>query len=745
MAFARTQGKSTRTRACAPGPVIVVLGMVVIWLAAPASEIGSAAYSPQAQAPAASAQEQAQVTAAKYAYPPARRSDTVDDYHGTRVADPYRWMEDPDAAETAAWVEAENKLTREFIDAFPGRGAIEERLTDLWNYPRYSLPYKQGGRYFFSKNDGLQNQSVLYRQETLESEPAVVLDPNTLSEDGTIAVSTTEYSEDGKLLAYGLSSKGSDWQQVKIRYVETGQDLDEVLDWCKFTSIAWRHDHSSFYYNRFPEAGTVPEEDRHAYSRVYWHTLRTPQSSDVLVYEDPGHKEWGFYPLVTDDGKYLVLYVTRGTDPRNGIYYREVEKGGDFIKLLEVGEAKFDPIDNIGPVMYLNTDLDAPRGRVIAIDCDKPDRASWREVIPQTDDVLHYARMVNNQLVVAYLHDAHHVIKIFHTTGEFDREIALPTIGAVYGLSGERKDTEMFFSFTSFLYPTTAFRYDFQTNEVSVFRRAEIDFDDSQYETKQVFYASKDGTRVPMFITHKRGIALDGSNPTILYGYGGFNAAMLPYFSVVRLLWLEHGGVYAIANIRGGDEYGEEWHQGGILDRKQNVFDDFIAAGEWLIANKYTSTPRLAIQGASNGGLLVAACMIQRPDLFGAVVCEVPVTDMLRYHKFTVGRYWVSDYGSSDDPEQFKFLYAYSPAHNVKEGVTHPATLITTADTDDRVVPMHGEKFAAVLQAADTGANPILIRIETKAGHGGGKPTSKRIEEAADVYGFLFRVFGMEM
>ncbi len=680
-----------------------------------------------------------------YTYPPARVSDVVDDYHGTKVPDPYRWMEDPEAAETVAWVSAENQLTREFIDGFAGRPAIEERLTKLWNYPRYSLPYKRGDRYFFSKNDGLQNQSVLYMQKSLKGDPALVLDPNKLSEDGTIAVSATAYSKDGKLLGYGLSSKGSDRQEIKIRTIDTDKDYDEVLKWCKFASIAWKHDDSGFYYDRFPEEGTVPEEDLDSYNRVYWHKLGTPQSGDVLVYEDPAHKDWGFGPFVTDDGKYLGLYVSHGTDERNGIYYREVSKEGEFVKLLEVGEARFNPIDNIGTVWYFDTNLDAPKSRVIAIDVAKPDRANWREVIPQGNDPISLVSMVNNQLVVAYLHDAHHVIKIFNTSGEFDRDIELPTIGSVFGLSGERKDTEMFFALTSFLYPTTAFRYDFKKKEVSIFRRPEVDFDASNYETKQVFYNSKDGTRVPMFITCKKGMALDGSNPTILYGYGGFNQSITPYFSVADAFWLESGGVYAVANIRGGEEYGEEWHQGGILDRKQNVFDDFLAAAEWLIANKYTSTPRLAIEGGSNGGLLTAACMLQRPGLFGAVICEVPVTDMLRYHKFTIGRYWASDYGTSDDPEQFKFLYAYSPAHNVKPGVTYPPALITTADTDDRVVPMHAKKFAAALQAADTGENPILIRIETKAGHGGGKPTTKRIEEASDVYAFLFKIFDMKM
>jgi prolyl oligopeptidase len=683
-------------------------------------------------------------TAQKLEYPPARLSDTVDDYHGTKVADPYRWLEDPASEETVKWVEAQNRLTRAFIDGVASREAIEARLTALWNYPRYSLPNKEGDRYFFYKNDGLQNQSVLYMQKTLTSEPAVVLDPNTWSADGTVALSTAAYSKDGKLIAYGVSERGSDWQKVKVRAIDAKKDYDDLLENCRFASIAWKPDHSGFYYDRYPAEGSVSEEDRNAYNKVYWHTLGTPQSADALVFEDNEHKDWGFGPFVSDDGKYLVLYVSNGTDPRNGIYYRDLDGKGDFVKLLPVGEAKYTPIDNIGSVAYFLTDLDAPKGRVITIDLAKADRANWTEVVPQGDDPISFVSMINNQLIVAYLKDAHHVLKIYDNNGRFDREIELPTIGSVFGLSGKRKDTEMFFSFTSYTYPTTQFRYDFKKKEVSIFRKPEIQFDPAGYETKQIFYQSKDGTRVPMFVTHKKGIALDGSNPTLLYGYGGFNQSMTPYFSVLNLFWLENGGVYAVANIRGGDEYGEEWHQGGILERKQNVFDDFIAAAEWLIANKYTSSPKLAIEGGSNGGLLTAACMLQRPELFGAVISEVPVTDMLRYHKFTIGRFWASDYGTSDDPAQFEFLYAYSPVHNVKKGVKYPPTLITTADTDDRVVPMHGKKFAAALQAADAGDSPILIRIETKAGHGGGKPTSKRIEEGADVYAFLFRVFGME-
>ncbi|MEE9269831.1 MAG: prolyl oligopeptidase family serine peptidase, partial [Candidatus Krumholzibacteria bacterium] len=587
-------------------------------------------------------------------------------------------------------------------------------------------------------------QSVLYMQTSLDGEASVVLDPNKLSEDGTAALRARTYSRDGKFLAYGVTQSGSDWQEIKIRNVDTGEDHSESLKWCKFTGIAWKKDNSGFFYNRLPEPGSVSEENQNNYVRVYWHTLGTPQSEDRLVYEDKQDKELGFYPYATDDGRYLVLYVYHGTDPRNGIYLREMDSDGEFMKLLQVDEAKFDAIDNIGTTFYFETDLDAPRGRVIAIDIKKPDRKHWREVVGETEDVIDFASMINDEFVIAYMHDAHHKLNIYRKDGRFHREIEMPTIGSVGGLSGERKDKEMFFSFTSFLYPTTSFRYDFKKNKVSVFRQPEINFDATPFETKQVFFHSKDGTRVPMFLTYKKGLKLNGNNPTLLYGYGGFNISLTPRFSITRLVWMENGGVYALANLRGGDEYGEEWHQAGMLEKKQNVFDDFIAAAEWLVANKYTSTERLAIEGGSNGGLLVAACMLQRPDLFGASICRVPVTDMLRYHRFTVGRYWVPEYGNAvENPEHFKFLYAYSPLHNVKKGVAYPPMLITTADTDDRVVPSHAKKFAATVQAADAGENPILIRIETKAGHGAGKPTTKRIEEAADIYAFLFKIFGM--
>ncbi len=681
----------------------------------------------------------------KLSYPPARYdSSVVENYHGTPVADPYRWLEEPDAVETAAWVGAQNKLTRQFVDAVPAREKIKARVTKLLDYPKYSLPYREGDRYFFSKNDGLQNQSVLYTQKKLDGNPSVVIDPNKLSTDGTVALSSKFHTKNGKLMAYGLSERGSDQQVIKIHDVETGKDFDETLLWCKFTSVAWKPDNSGFYYDRFPQPGTVPKEDESNFNRVFWHKLGTPQSGDVLVYERPDAKELGFNPIVTDDGKYLLLYIWHSTDPKNRIYYRELASEGPFTRLLDKADAMYASVHNVGSLFYFHTDWNAPRGKVISIDLKNPASENWKEVLPQSEHVISSVSVVNGRMVVVYRQDAHNKMKIFNLDGAFVKDIELPTIGSIAGISGRPEDSEMFFNFTSFLYPTTAFRYDFKSGKLSLFRKSEVDFDPSGFETKQVFYKSKDGTKVPMFITHKKGLKLDGGNPKLLYGYGGFNNSVTPSFSVSRVIWMEAGGVYAVANLRGGDEYGEEWHQAGMLEKKQNVFDDFIAAGEWLVQNKYTSTSKLAIQGGSNGGLLVAACMLQRPELFGAVVCQVPVADMLRYHKFTAGRFWTTEYGNAEtNPEHFKFMYAYSPIHNVKKGTAYPPTLITTADTDDRVVPMHSKKFAAALQAADAGKNPILIRIETKAGHGGGKPTTKVIEEQSDIYAFLFKTFGM--
>jgi len=681
---------------------------------------------------------------AKWIYPSARKESVVDVYHGVEVADPYRWLEDADSAETGEWVEQQNRLSGDFVSSFGGREAVRKRLEHLWNYARYSAPWKKGGRYFYRKNDGLQNQSVLYVQESLGSEPAVVINPNLLSEDGTIALSTTAVSEDGRLLAYGLSASGSDQQEIKVLDIDGGGDYEEVLKWCKFTSIAWRHDREGFFYDRFPEPNSVAPEDRNNYNRVYWHKLGTEQSEDPLVYERPDEKELGFSPMITEDGEFLILNVYHGTDVKNRVYYRGVSSEEDFVRLLDDADARYEFIGNTGGVFYFHTDSGAARGRIIAIDINEPGRENWREIVAEQRDVIDYAAFINNHFVVAYLHDVCHQLKIYDSSGVYVKEISLPGIGRVSGLWGKQDDSEMFFSFSSFLFPSTSYRCDFAEDKPTIFQEPQIDFDASGYETKQVFYDSKDGTRVPMFITHKKGLVLDGDNPTLLYGYGGFNITIKPSFSISNIVWLEQGGVYAVANLRGGTEYGERWHEEGMLGNKQNVFDDFICAAEWLIENKYTSSKKLAIKGGSNGGLLTSACMLQRPELFVAIVCQVPVTDMLRFHKFTVGRYWIPEYGNAEaSAEEFKYLYAYSPLHNIKSGVEYPPIFVTSADTDDRVVPSHAKKFVATLQEKGGGENPILLRVETKAGHGGGKPTSKIIEEVTDVYSFLFKTLNI--
>jgi prolyl oligopeptidase len=683
--------------------------------------------------------------AKKYKYPEATKGDVVEDYHGTRVADPYRWMEDPDAKDTQAWVTKENELTRSYIDSYAAREAIEERLRTLFNYERFSIPVREGDRYFYTKNDGLQNQAPIYMQKVAGGDPVMVLDPNRLSDDGTVALTGTSYTKDGTLLGYGLSAAGSDWQELHVRDIDAGKDFDEVIKWCKFAGIAWKADKSGFWYNRFPGEGEPGHDEQGTHSRVCWHKLGTPQSADVIVHQDEKNPELGFQPFTSDDGQYVFLFVYHGTDPKNGIYFRAQGSDAPFTHLIEHDIASFSPVDNIGTTLYMRTDLDAPRGRVVAIDLDHPAQENWKEVIPQKADVIDGVSIVNDQFVVNYMRDAHNSLMLYKLDGTMDREILLPTIGTVDGVSGRREDKELFYSFTSFTYPSTSFRYDFATGKSDVFHASKVDFDPTQYETRQVFYASKDGTRIPMFITAKKGLELDGTHPTLLYGYGGFNIAMTPSFSASRLVWLENGGVYALACLRGGSEYGEDWHLAGTLERKQNVFDDFIAAGEYLVKEKCTSKKLLVIQGGSNGGLLTAAVTTQRPDLFGAVLCQVPVIDMLRYHKFTIGKYWVSDYGNAEESaKDFAYLYKYSPLHNVKPGVKYPPMLITTADHDDRVFPAHAEKFAATMQANDGGDNPILIRVETRAGHGAGKPVSKQIEEQADMYAFVYKTLGVK-
>jgi prolyl oligopeptidase len=675
---------------------------------------------------------------------PARRADIVDDFHGTLVADPYRWLEDPAAEETLAFVAAHNAATRAFLDATGLHQRLVQRLTELWDYPRYSAPRRRGDLVVFSKNDGLQNQAIVYAQNGLDGTPRILLDPNTLSADGTAALTSQSLSDDGALLAYGVSQSGSDWQELRVRRVADGTDLPDVLPFVKFVTAAWRHDGAGFFYARYPDPATVPPEEQSYHNSVYWHALGTDQADDPLIYARPDARELGFNPEVTDDGTYLILTVWHGTDAENRVYYRPVAGEGDVIRLIDDPDAAYTFIGNDGPIFFFHTTLDAPRGRIIAIDTSQPERKHWREIVPQGADPIISVALIAGQFVVAALHDAHYVVNRFALDGTHLGDIPLPGLGALVDLVGRPHDTDCFISFTSFLQPATNYRYDFATGALTPWHAPELAFDPEQFETVQVFYPSKDGTRIPMFLTMKKSLPRDGQNPTILYGYGGFNIPQAPVFAPARIAWLEMGGIFAVAGLRGGSEYGEEWHQAGMLDRKQNVFDDFIAAAEWLIAEKWSSTPQLAIEGGSNGGLLVAACMVQRPDLFGAVICRVPVIDMLRYHRFTVGRFWTGEYGNAEtNPEHFRFMYAYSPLHNVRQGASYPPTLILSADTDDRVVPAHAKKFAATLHWANAGTHPILLRVETKAGHGLGKPTAKLIDEQADIYAFLMAVLGM--
>jgi prolyl oligopeptidase len=682
-----------------------------------------------------------------FTYPFSPQHDQVDTYHGVAVPDPYRWLEDPQSPASREWIEAQNQVTSGYLETLQKRGAINDRLTKIWNYARYSTPFKRGGRYFYFKNDGLQNQSVLYTLPNLEAKPRVLLDPNTLSEDGTVSLSGMAVSENGAYLAYGLSSGGSDWVEWYVRDIETGEDTDDVLKWVKFSGASWSHDHVGFFYSRYDEPDeTTKLEAVNYYQKLYYHRLGTPQSEDVLVYERPDHKDWGFSGGVTEDGRYLIISVWKGSDPNNLVFYKDLsDPNGPVVELISEFEASYSVIDNDGTVFWVRTDLEAPKGRLMAIDITQPQRDHWQEIIPEGDDTLESLGLLNNQFVADYLKDAYTAIRIYSLTGELVREVELPGIGSAGGFDGKRYDTETFYSFTSFTVPPAIYRYDMVTGQSTLYRQPEVDFDPSAYTTTQVFYASKDGTRIPMFITHKTGIDLNGQNPTLLYGYGGFSISLTPSFSVSNLVWMEMGGVYAVPNLRGGGEYGEGWHLAGTKLNKQNVFDDFIAAAEWLIAEGYTSADKLAIAGGSNGGLLVGACMTQRPDLFAAALPAVGVMDMLRFNQFTIGWAWESDYGSPENEEEFKVLYAYSPLHNLKSGTAYPATLITTADHDDRVVPAHSFKFAAALQAAHQGEAPVLIRIETKAGHGAGKPTAKVIEEVSDKWSFLAANLGMAL
>ncbi len=683
-------------------------------------------------------------------YPDTKRVDQVDDYHGTKVPDPYRWLEKDvrNSDHVRAWVTAQNKVTRAYLESIPERKQIEKRLKELWNYERFSTPSKVAGKYFYTRNDGLQNQSVLYVQDSLDAKPRELIDPNKWSKDGTVSLAGISVSDDGKYLAFGKSDAGSDWRTWYVMEVESGNILDDQVKWLKYVrSVSWAKDNKGFYYTRYPEPKKGEEfQGLSLKPKVYYHRVGTAQSQDELLYERPDHPRWGFGTDVSDDGKYLIITIYKGTDDRYRVVYKDISKANaEPVMLIDNFEHKYAFIGNDDSVFYFTTDNKAPRGRVIAIDIRKPDPENWKELIPQTNNALNGVGLVGNKFVCNYLKDASTQVRLHSLDGKLIREVELPGLGTASGFGGKRKDNETFYAFYSYSVPPSVYRYDLTTGKSVVFRAPKVKFDPDAFVTKQIFYKSKDGTKVPLFITHKKGIKLDGQNPTLLYGYGGFNISITPRFYLQKIQWMEMGGVFAVANIRGGGEYGKEWHQAAVKLNRPKAYEDFIAAAEWLIENDYTSTPKLAIQGGSNGGLLVGAVMCKRPDLFGACLPHVGVMDMLRFHKFTAGRYWVDDYGSSDDKEEFKVLYSYSPYHNLKPGVIYPPTLVFTADTDDRVVPSHSFKFLAQLQYCQTGDAPVLGRIETRAGHGAGRSTEQVIEEAADEWAFLVKTLKMKV
>ncbi|MEZ6094187.1 MAG: prolyl oligopeptidase family serine peptidase [Pirellulaceae bacterium] len=681
-------------------------------------------------------------------YPKTKTQTQIDEYFGVKVADPYRWLEDDvrESQDVKDWVDAENRVTFGYLETLPFRKEIEARLTTLWDYEKYGTPFRAGDRYYYFKNNGLQNQSVLYQLDTLDGDPRALIDPNQWSEQGTVALGGMSFTNDGRYIAYSTSEGGSDWSTWHVMDAETGKLLDDEISWTKFTQPSWNADGSGFYYSRYAE----PKEGEAFQSlnlnqKVYFHKLGTSQSDDELVHEDPENPSWGFNADVTEDGRFLIVTVWKGTDDKYRVMYRDLDSDDDTLNtLIDNFDNEYTFIGNEGSVLYFKSDLAAPNRRIIARDVAQAD-GEWKQIVPEAEETLDGAGMVGNFIVAEYLKDAITQVKLFDLSGKLVREVAFPGIGTASGFGGRRDHAETFYSFSSYNRPPSTFRYDLATGESTLLREAKVDFNPDDYEVKQVFYESKDGTRVPMFISHKKGLVLDGTNPTLLYGYGGFNIPLTPGFSVSRLQWMEMGGVYAVANLRGGGEYGERWHKAGTKTQKQNVFDDFIAAAEWLIENDYTSADHLGIQGGSNGGLLVGACMTQRPDLYGACLPAVGVMDMLRFQEFTAGRFWVDDYGSSkNSAEEFQALFAYSPYHNIQDGTQYPPTLVTTADHDDRVVPGHSFKFTARMQSAQAGENPILIRIETDAGHGAGKPTTKQIEEVADQWAFLVKHLEMK-
>mgnify|MGYP001079230650 FL=1 len=684
----------------------------------------------------------------KLEYPESKQVNQVDNFFGTPVADPYRWLEDDvrNSESVREWVDSQNALTFSVIKQLPYRNEIKARLTKLWDYEKFGTPFKRGERYFYFKNNGLQNQSVLYKLKSLEDEPIVLIDPNQWSADGTNALGGLEFSDDGKLLAYGVQKAGSDWRTWKVMDVETGEQLSDELNWIKFGSVSWTKDSKGFFYSCYDE----PKSDEkfqglNLGQKVYYHRIGDSQDKDQLIHENPENPKFGFLPEVSEDGKYLVITVWQGTDDRYRVLYQNLDDpNSKLTALIENFENEYSFLGNDGSRFYFKSDFNAPKKCILSIDTLHPEQDHWKVIVPESDDSMESAGIVGKNFIVQYLQDAKSLVKLYKLDGKYAREVKLPGIGTASGFGGRRDQKETFYSFSSFNRPPSVYRYDLETGISTLIREANVDFNPDDFVVKQVFYKSKDGTQVPMFIAHKKGLELNGKNPTLLYAYGGFNISLTPSFSISRLQWMEMGGVFAMPNLRGGGEYGKAWHKAGTKTNKQNVFDDFIAAAEYLIAKGYTSADHLGIQGGSNGGLLVGACMAQRPDLYGACLPAVGVMDMLRFHKFTAGRFWVDDYGSSEaSAEEFNALFAYSPYHNLVDGEEYPPTMVTTADTDDRVVPGHSFKFAARLQAAQAGSNPVLIRIETKAGHGAGKPTAKIIEEYADQWAFLAKHLGL--
>jgi len=682
-------------------------------------------------------------------YPVTKKADQVDNYFGVDVADPYRWLEDDMAEDVKSWVEEQNKVTFGYLNNIPFRNKIKDRLSKIWNYPRYSAPAKRGDRYFFYKNDGLQNQSVLYIQESLDGKPEVFLDPNTLSDDGTKALTEWSVSNDGKYFAYGIAVAGSDWRDYFVIDLDTREKMTDHIQWIKFSGVSWYKD--GFYYSRFDE----PKEGdalkgMNQLQKVYYHKLGTEQADDELAFKDDDHPKRGNYMEVTDDEKFLLLYQHEGAGHTNSLYCKSTDDlDGEFIAISDNFDNNYSVLESINGQLLVKTNKNAPKNRLVMVDPSNPSEENWIDVVPEEENVIESANYIGGKIIVQYMKDAYHEIYSYGFNvdegfiTENKIEIELPTLGSAFGFGGKPEDSLTYYTFDSFVYPSVIYEYNVKTNESKIFRESEVDFNPDDYETKLDFYKSKDGTDIPLFIVHKKGLELNGNNPTLVYGYGGFNVNLGPAFRVSNVVLLENGGVYALAILRGGGEYGEEWHKAGMRLNKQNVFDDFISAGEYLISEKYTSKERLAILGGSNGGLLVGACMLQRPDLFKVAFPAVGVMDMLRFHKFTIGHAWVAEYGSSDDSVQFNNLYKFSPVHNVKEGVQYPATMVTTADHDDRVVPAHSFKYIAALQDKQQGSNPVMIRIETKAGHGAGKPVSKRIEEQTDMWSFMFHNMGV--